>query len=40
MAGSDVVSDVSRMLDGVLTDAMSTLKAPPAPVPRSMTSWG
>jgi hypothetical protein len=32
MAGSDVISDVSRMLEGVLTDAMSTLTPPPAPV--------
>ena len=32
MAGSDVISDVSRMLEQVLTNAMSTLTAPPAPV--------
>lgn len=32
MAGSDVISDVSRMLEDVLTDAMSSLTAPPAPV--------
>ena len=34
MAGSDVISDVSRMLESVLTDAMSSLTAAPAPVAR------
>jgi hypothetical protein len=32
VAGSDVISDVSRMLEDVLTNAMSSLTAPPAPV--------
>jgi hypothetical protein len=34
MAGSDVVSDVSRMLETVLTGAMSSLTPPPAPIAR------
>lgn len=32
MAGSDVISDVSRTLEQVLSNAMSTLTPPPAPI--------
>jgi hypothetical protein len=32
LAGSDVISDVSAVLEQLLTDAMSTLMAPPAPI--------
>jgi hypothetical protein len=32
MAGSDVISDVSAVLEQLLTDAMSTITAPPPPV--------
>lgn len=34
MAGSDVISDVSRSLEQVLTAAMSSLTTPPTPVAR------
>jgi hypothetical protein len=32
LAGSDVISDVSAVLEQLLTDAMSTLTGPPAPI--------
>jgi Pvc16 N-terminal domain len=32
MAGSDVISDVSAVLEQLLTDAMSTLTVPPPPI--------